>query len=825
MCTPEGGESAIIPRVMLDARVIDLSTDVAGAFGAKLLAAVGADVVKVEPPGGDPTRRMVPRAGDTHDHGVLFAYLNTGKRSIEVDTDDEAQRERLLALLDGADVVIESGAPGEWAARGVDLDAVRARHPRMVVCSVTPFGQDGPRAGWRATALTAAAAGGQMALCGESDEPPLKTAGHQASYQAGLHVFASTLTTLFGARRGGPGDHIDLSIQEVQAASLEGFGPGSMVRGSDSERTGNQARAIWGIYPCADGFVGVAAMARQTGSIFECIGHPELAGDPRYTNLLVNPDGNEVVAALITEWTTSRTAREIFDASQEHRAPFSLIPTPSDLLEWEPLVEAGFWRELDHPVLGRHTVPGLPFELDGDGGDIRPAPLLGEHTDEVLRELDGASDGPDRTAPVGTPAPLFDGLRVLDLTQVWAGPYATRFLADMGADVVHIEGPTFADAVRGLGRGDDPRSFNKSAYFNEYNRNKRGLSLDLQRPEGVEAFRRMVREADVVIENWSVGVAERLGVGYEELRAINPRIVMVQMPGFGQTGAEAERVGFGPTIEQMGGLVALQGYEGGPPHKSGISYGDPTGGIMAAAVTALALLRREESGEGGHAVVRQRDNIIGLIGEYMLAESIGRPLPVRIGNRHPDHAPHNAYRTRDDGDRWQLDMLGNPLQEFTETWLAVAVESDEDWAALRTVMGDPRLDDPGYATIEGRRAAENAIDAAIGEWARDRASDEAAAELQAGGVSASPVLTPLMLTRDEHLNARGFYTTYDHPEAGEQSTTRPVWRLASRPFEGVGPAPCFGEHNVPVLRDLAGYDDEQIAALVEARVVTDAPSA
>ena len=811
---------------MLKLRVIDLSTDVAGAFGTKLLAAAGAAVIKVEPPEGDPTRRAHARAGDGPDDGVLFAYLNTGKRSAVFDATDESQRERLLRLLATAELIVESGAPGEWATRGVDLQALRRRRPGLVVCSVTPFGQDGPRAGWRATALTALAAGGEMALCGELDQPPLKTAGHQAHYQAGLHVFASSLTVLFAVRAGGPGDHIDISIQEVQAASLEGFGPGSMVRGSDSERTGNQARAIWGIYPCADGYVGVAAMARQTGSVYECIGHPELIGDPAYANLLVNPEGNELVSALITEWTLSRTGQEIFEASQEHRAPFSLIPSPRDLLEWPPLVEAGFWRTLDHPVLGRHTIPGLPFSLDGDGGQFSRAPLLGEHTEEVLSELEPATPAP--AAPSarheGAPAPLLDGIRVLDLTQVWAGPYATRFLADMGADVVHIEGPTFADAVRGLGRSDDPRSFNKSSYFNEYNRNKRGLSLDLQRPEGLEAFRRMVVEADVVIENWSSGVAERLGVDYPQLRALNPRIVMVQMPGFAQSGVEAQRVGFGPTIEQMGGLVALQGYEGGPPHKSGISYGDPTGGIMAAGATMLALLRREESGEGGHIVVRQRDNIIGLAGEFMLAESIGRPLPTRTGNRDPQHAPHNAYRTRDDGDRWQLDMLGARLSEFTESWLTIAVESDDQWEALRGVIGDSRLDDPAYAALDGRHAAEDAIDAVIDEWARDREHNEAAAELQAAGVSAAPVLTPLMLTRDEHLAARGFYTTYDHPEAGEQTTTRPVWRLAERPFEGVGPAPCFGEHNAEVLREFAGYNEAQIAALAEAGVITDAPA-
>ncbi|MBM3140920.1 MAG: hypothetical protein FJZ92_12120, partial [Chloroflexi bacterium] len=368
-------------------RVVDLSDDVAGAYAARLLAALGADVVKVEPPEGDPTRRRSPRIGESPDGGVLFAALNAGKRSLVLDPDRADDREALWRLLIGARVVIETGAPGAWRARGVDLDALLEARPATVVCSITPFGQDGPRAAWRVTALTAAAAGGQLALCGELDQPPLKTAGHQAHYQAGLHGFAASLTALFAAQRTGAGERIDISVQEVQAASLEGFGPTALTRGFDSERTGNQARAIWGIYPCADGFVGVASMARQAASVYRCIGHPELVGQPMFTNLLANAEGNELVAALIAEWAGARTAREIFEESQRHRAPFSLIPTPRDLLEWEPLRAAGFWAELDHPVLGRHTLPGLPFTVDGERATLRRAPLLGEHNEALRAEL------------------------------------------------------------------------------------------------------------------------------------------------------------------------------------------------------------------------------------------------------------------------------------------------------------------------------------------------------------------------------------------------------------------------------------------------------
>ena len=813
-------------------RIIDLSRDVAGAYGAKLLAGFGADVIKLEPPGGDPTRWLPPRidgsGGASPDGGILFAYLNTGKRSIGLDPDVAGERDALLRLLRGADLIIESAAPGEWAARGIDFDALLEAEPALVVCSVTPFGQTGPRADWRLTALTAFAAGGQMAICGEPGRPPLKTAGHQAGYQGGLHVFSSSLTALLAAQRTGLGDRIDISLQEVQAASLEGAGPNSMVHGLDAERRGNQARAIWGIYPCADGHVGVNAMRRQTAAVYACIGHPELADDPANLDILVNPGNNDLVAALILEWTSRHTSEEIFAASQEHRAPFSRIPEPAALLDNEHLRQTGFWSHLDHPVLGPHTVPGAPFIVDGERAALRRAPLLGEHSAELRAELEAPAAPPSTPAPAMSdptkppPNPM-QGIRVLDLTQVWAGPYATRFLADMGADVIHLEGPAFPDAVRGVGRSDEPRGYDRSAYFNEYNRGKRGLALDLQRPEGVEIVKQLLPGVDVVIENWSVGVAERLGLGYEALRAERPDIVFVQMPAFGQTGPEARRVGFGPTIEQMGGLVALQGYEGGEPQKSGISYGDPTGGTLAAGAVALALWRRERSGEGAHVVVAQRDNIAGMIGEYLVAQSADSPLPLRIGSRDTAMAPHNAYRCRDDAGRTGAIFPGDPPEQFHETWLAIAVDSDAAWLALRDQIGDPDLDDPSLASAAGRLKQVDLIDLAIAAWTRDQEANQAAERLQAAGVSASPVFTPLMLRNDAHLAEREFFVEVEHPIVGRHTTARPVWRLTRRPFQGATAAPMFGQDNEAILTEVAGLSETDYVALVAKGIVSDEP--
>ena len=424
-------------------------------------------------------------------------------------------------------------------------------------------------------------------------------------------------------------------------------------------------------------------------------------------------------------------------------------------------------------------------------------------------------------APATGPQLPLAGIRVIDASHVWAGPYGTRFLADQGAEVIKVEGPSFADPIRTMGGARQSPEINQSTYFNEYNRNKLGVSLDIKQPEGMQALKHLIANADVFIENWSSGVAERLGLGHEALKEINPDIISISMPGFGHIGRDADRVGFGPTIEQMGGLVALQGYEGGPPHRSGISYGDPVAGTVAAGAVAIALLHRARTGEGSYAVTPQRDAICSLVGEYVMAEALGHPLPVRIGSHDPDFAPSNVYQCADTEPRPMRGLAGRPLMEFTDSWLTLTVDSESAWAALKGVVADPRLDDPRFGAMADRHENQGELDAVIAEWARPLDATEASDRLQAVGVAASPVMTVLSVTTDEHLNARGAFLPYSHPDVGDGRTTRPAWRFLRRPATQVNAAPRFGEHTREVLRRVAGYTDEQLDTMAARNVITD----
>ncbi|HZQ36685.1 MAG TPA: CoA transferase [Dehalococcoidia bacterium] len=441
---------------------------------------------------------------------------------------------------------------------------------------------------------------------------------------------------------------------------------------------------------------------------------------------------------------------------------------------------------------------------------------------------DGRSGGTDGVAREATLPPLY-GVRIIDLTMVWAGPYATRLLADAGADVIKIEGVTRPDSIRTSGAmalGGVERPFDRVAYFNEYNRNKRGLALDLSRPEGRAALLRLVRVADALIENFRAGVLEGWGLGPERLLAERPDLVIVSMPGFAKRGSERDLAGYGPTIEQLGGLIQLTGYPGDGPEKSGISYGDPIAGTMAAGAMIAALLRRRRTGQGAVVEVSQRDNMLNMIGEAVLDYCMNRRLPERRGNRHRWMAPHGCYPSLPlpEAEGRPLGRAGQPTGVATDRWVTIAVATDAQWQALCRVIGRPDLaEDPRYAQALGRYERQDELDAIIANWTRQRSDDEAMTLLQAAGVPAAAVRTPLAQTRDPHLAERGFYREIEHPVAGRYRVAGPLWNVSSPRPEIVRPAPVFGQHRVEVLGDLAGYDAEALAELEREQVIGDEP--
>ena len=396
-----------------------------------------------------------------------------------------------------------------------------------------------------------------------------------------------------------------------------------------------------------------------------------------------------------------------------------------------------------------------------------------------------------------------DGVRVADLTMMWAGPFATRILGEMGAEVIKIESPRAWDNIRTLIPQpgiEDP--WNSSFYFNDYNRDKKSLTLDLAQDLGKQTFLKLVTKCDVVIENYRADVLDNLGLGYEVLKAAKPDIILVSMAGYGKTGPERDQVGFGPIIEQMSGLASLTGYgDDGVPMKTGLSYGDPVAGMAAASAVALALIQRRKTGEGAFIDLGQREVLSTFIGEAFVAASLRGEEPVHRGNRDARYFAQGVYRCSGD-----------------EQWLAITMRTLGEWRSVAAALNltEELTDVPK----EGRL---DEIDRRIAGALAGMDPQAAMERLAKAGVPAGRVLNTADIHTDAHLDARGFWVELPHPKMATWKQPRSAWQLKEAAPTPRRHAPLFGEHNREILSGVVGLSDGEIAELERAEVIADAP--
>ena len=380
-------EGSDVPSTLADLRVLDLAEGVAGAYAAKLFADYGADVIKVEPVRGDPTRRHGPFPQDKPhlETGALWLYLNTNKRSITLDIAQPSGRNLFELLVERAQVIIESFPLGYLDSLGLGFQRLRRIQRRIVLVSVTPYGQRGPYAGRPSTNLTAFAMGGQMSLTGEPQREPLKNAGYQAEYQAGLHAFAAAAIAAVSADTVDVPQHVDISALECMASALELYLPWwAYLKRDISRRRGNVLSALVGIFPTADGYIGLHVMPRNWRWFARAMGRPDLIDDPRFRNNHSRLQHNDELEAIVYDWTASQSAKEIYRKAGATRAPVAFVHTLQDLLESAQLQARGYFREIDHPKAGHLTYPGPPFRLSDVPWREGRAPMLGEHNQEIF---------------------------------------------------------------------------------------------------------------------------------------------------------------------------------------------------------------------------------------------------------------------------------------------------------------------------------------------------------------------------------------------------------------------------------------------------------
>lgn len=806
-------------------RVLDLSQYVAGPYCGRLLAGFGADVIKIEPPEGDPIRHWGPfRPGeDDPNGGVFHLYLDQGKRSVVLDLDRPEDQARLRDLVATADILIESFRPGRLAEIGFGYEDLESEFPGLLYLSITPFGQDGPYADYHAWEITTYALGGLMYITGEPDREPLKNGGYPGQYGAGQNAYVAVLAALWERSISGIGQHIDVSVHEHVASLLEMTDMTYIYGGEVHPRTGNGARAAWGIYPCADGFIGVVSgPLRRWANIAELMENPVLA-DVRYQRTGAQSELRDEIDAHMLPWLITHEKEDIYHRAQALGLPFGYVSTPADFFKSEQIQYRGFFHELDHPVAGPLRNPSIAAHFTDGLWESRRAPLLGEHTEEVL-----ASPPPARSALArskDTPPPLrpgqqgpLTGIVVLDCSMVWAGPYCTKLLADLGATVIKVEANRQLDSVRGPAipppvplakyANDDPgeEPWNRSGYFNKYNRNKLGMCMNILQPEGREVFMELAAIADVVIENFGGGVFERMGFGYEVLREVNEDLIFVSMPPSGNGGPEARYVGYGVAIEQLGGIVARTGYRGDDmPMKTGINYGDPIAGIHTAGYIMTALLHRERTGRGQYIDVSQRECTINWLGESVLEYQVTGENPAWMGNRDRFMAPSGAYRCAGE-----------------DAWVALAVGSDAEWDGLCAALGREDLC-KRYPTNQLRAQHHDEIDEAISAWTASLDADDAMRILQGHGVAAGVCAENRRVVHDPHLAARGFWPEVEHVSAGRHIVAGVAWQYSRTPGAVYAAAPALGQHTEYVLREILGKGEGDIQRLRDSGVLENTP--
>jgi crotonobetainyl-CoA:carnitine CoA-transferase CaiB-like acyl-CoA transferase len=781
------------PTPLEELRVVEISDRLAGSYCGKLLVDAGAQVRKVEPPQGDPLRGYsatcspVP-AGQA---SPLFCYLNAGKSSLSVSPESQ----RMKADLAGADVVIVAVSPSRAADMGIDPQRLLADSPRAIVVTISDFGWSGPFADRAATEFTLQAWSGCTGFRGDPAGPPISIGGDLGEYMGGVYAAFGALAVLRRVQRGGPGEHLDLSMLEaITAMQSSEWLHSQLLRVPPVRRT----LEVPSIVPAKDGYVGITMVTGQQwldfAAMVEC---PQFEEIPQLRFQIGRWEYRDFIYESIGPWMAERTVAEIVELGQLFRLPIAALGNGATIRDMEYMTERGVF--IENPA-GFHQ-PRAPWLMAECGpAPVRETPALGADNDESpWQSSEYATSAADAELPL-------QGVRIVDLTAFWAGPAATHLLAAFGADVVKVESIQRPDGIRYSGgmRTDVDDWWEYGWVFHAMNTNKRSVTLDLGSDEGRGLFRTLVAGADVVIENFSPRVMDHFGLTADVLLKINPRLVVTRMPAFGLAGPWRERVGFAPTMEQLGGLTWVTGLPETPPVTPRGAC-DPLAGVHAAFAVLAALHFAERTGTGQQVELPMLETVLNTTAVQPIeAEVFGKTLSRR-GNRGQGGALQNIYRCAGDDD-----------------WIAVSVGDDRQWASLVDVIGT--LSDEGLTTEAGRRERADEIDHVLQDWFAAQPLDATVELLAAAGVPVAPVGSPSLVTENPQLRARGFFESLEHPRTGPGLYPTPPFALLTGQQQWLlRPPPTLGEHNEGVLRDQCGLTEGELAHLAAGKVIGNRP--
>ena len=757
----------------------------------------------------------------------MFAHLNSNKSSVVVDP--SARDQTLQALLECADLVIESPGMGGLESFGLERELLRVDFPGHVVVSITGFGVLGPYGSYRWSDLVAQTVALATLPQGGVDTLPVKLPGVVGLCSVGQTAALGALAALMLARRTGTGTHVDCAAYEAlgtipaRVARFLGWEYLGRIPPPPPAASTSDTLIPLGVFPCADGYVSLMSTPQQLHEMLTVLDDPALWKAFAQPDAFVRGQTKEALDAALYPWLLSHTRAEATAIAQAAGWPFAGLNTPQEVLRVDHLHQRGFWVEAQDHELDHIVLPGPPYRLSEGGWQLRrPAPRLGEvqHRESAADPILQARPRPDRRHDL-TELPA-QGIRVLDLTTVWSGPYVTQLLADLGAEVVRVENPSvFPPTTKGytprpapdmeLGpllnmyaprqEGQADRPYNRHAMNNSIARNKLSCTLDPRLPEGFELFMRLVEHSDVVIENLKTSTLHHLGIHETMLLQRNPRLVIMRIPPAGLTGDWSAYTGFGAQFDGLSGFAYLAGHFGSELVQTpSTMYMDAATGPAGAFAVLAALHYREATGRGQLVELAQMENALNHLGDIFVDCQRGIE-PRRLGNRDPLCAPQGIYPCR--GPR---------------RWIGITVAGDDQWATLATLIGKPELaTEPKYATSAGRFEHQDELDELISTWTSTQDLMEAFHGLQAAGIAAGPQLDNELLASDPHVKARGWLRPLTTTETGTHLHI-------GYPFRGVPQAwrrgsPSLGEDNEYIYRKVLGLTDEEYERLVDAKVI------
>jgi crotonobetainyl-CoA:carnitine CoA-transferase CaiB-like acyl-CoA transferase len=767
--------------------VVDLSAGIAGAYCTKLLADGGAEVIKVEPPEGDPLRRWSASGAEISpgEDGALFSFLACSKHSVVADPDNAADVDLVSGLLADADAVVWSRGSRVAEHPAFAPAAIHRGGPHLTVTSITAFGLEGP---WRdkpATEFTLQAwSGGIVGLGrGSADRAPVYVGGRVGDYLTGAYASAATLAS----RMRGAAELIDVSMLEAQILGLTYY-PVTYYEMLGRPWRDARRLTVPGIARAKDGLIDIGCgTAQQWFDLCAMTGHQDWIDEE--SPLSITEQANEKSDELYA-WVESQTVDEIRDLATAFRIPNAPVANGANVESLDHFQARGSFTS--NPRDG-FSQPGPPYRLQP--ARLRapqPAPRLGEHTDQY-RQRDRRKRGLPSIPPI-------EGLRVLDMTTFWAGPSCTHMLALLGAEVIHVEASGRPDGTRliaGIPVTED-QWWEKSPIFSGLNTNKKGLTLNLQSAAGRELLMRLIATCDVIVENFTPRVLDQIGLDFAAVQAVRPDAIMLRMPGFGLDGPWRDNPAFAYVIEAASGISWLTGYPDRNPYEP-YSVGDPNAGVHALNALLLALEHRGRTGDGVLIEAAMVDAALNIAAEQVIEYSAYGALLQRAGNRGPTAAPQNLYRTN------EIDEFGR-----LDSWVAIAVATDEQWNGLCESLARPDwATDPALATVDGRREQHDLIDEHLAAWCEERTGDEIVGALWEHDVPVAKVMQPHRQSELPQLTFRCFFEDVDHPvNAKARHSTLPFASSRGPGQFHTRPAPLLGEHNHQILSGLRLTDDE-----------------